>query len=299
MELHVLREERRGLSHARNRGVAKAQGTALLFTDDDIRFPDQWVERMCTPILRGEADAVAGGVELAESVQAYWMTPHHRSLLASTERIDPNDPDRLVGANMAIASAVFESIPRFDTNLGAGQLGAGEETLFSWQMLAAGFNIKTAFDVAVTHHIDTTRLSREAWRELAKKMGRSDAYRSVHWRHRRYPLPALYAGWAYYKARLAWARMLNSPTSNAPGPNGHASNGHASNGHASNGHASNGHASNGHAQGMPMWEFRIRRKIHRIRQYIEEQGKAPQYEKFALAKRASVPTRRQKALASR
>ena len=172
MELHVVREERRGLSHARNQGVANAQGAVLLFTDDDVRFPDRWAEQMCTPIFRGEADAVAGGVELAESVQKDWMTPHHRSLLASTVRIDPNDPDRLVGANMAIASQVFEAIPQFDTSLvGAGQLGAGEETLFSWQMQVAGFRIRTAFDVAVTHHIDTTRLSYEAWHQLAKKQG--------------------------------------------------------------------------------------------------------------------------------
>jgi glycosyltransferase involved in cell wall biosynthesis len=264
MEVHVLREERIGLSHARNLGVAKAQGAVLLFTDDDVRFPDQWVDRMCAPIFRGEADAVAGGVELAESVQKDWMTPHHRSLLASTVRIDPNDPDRLVGANMAIASEVFETIPRFDTSLGAGQLGAGEETLFAWQIHAAGFRIKTAFDVAVTHHIDTTRLSYEAWHQLAKKTGRSDAYRSFHWEHRRYALPALYVGWAYYRVRLAWARMMN-------------------------GHTSNQRASNGSASGMPMWEFHLLRKIHRISYYIWEHGSLPKYERRALTVREAAP----------
>ena len=55
-----LREPRSGKSRALNRGLREAKGEVLLFTDDDLRFPRQWIEPMMAPILAGEADAVAG-----------------------------------------------------------------------------------------------------------------------------------------------------------------------------------------------------------------------------------------------
>ena len=58
-------EPTRGKSRALNRGIRESSGTILLFSDDDIRFPPDWIERMTAPILAGGADAVAGGVVLA------------------------------------------------------------------------------------------------------------------------------------------------------------------------------------------------------------------------------------------
>lgn len=246
MRVRVVREERLGLSNARNRGVAEAEGTILLFSDDDVRFPRHWIERMCLPILRDETDAVAGGVELASYLQTEWMTPYHRELLASTEMIDSEHPDRIVGANMAISRRVFDKIPGFDPELGAGKLGTGEETLFSLQMREYGFRIKSAFDVSVEHHPDLRRLSRTVWKETAKKVGKSEAYLSYHWEHRQYTFPALYSGLLYYHLRLWLKQILVSHDMNCDA-------------------------------GIPLWEFQLRRKIHRIRQHIRERGNTPKY----------------------
>jgi len=149
--VRVLQEKSRGLSHARNCGVRAARGRVLLFTDDDVRVPEGWIEGMATPILEESADAVAGGVELSAASQRAWMTVRHRDLLASTERIDPECPERMVGANMAVSARVFEAVPGFDPALGPGRLGLGGETLFSLQLRAAGFRIVSAFEVAVRH----------------------------------------------------------------------------------------------------------------------------------------------------
>jgi len=253
MRVRVLREEKRGVSNARNHAVSEARGQVLLFTDDDLRLPPDWIEGMVSPILNDEADAVAGGVELAEEIHKEWMTPRHRSLLACTEQIDPDHPRWIVGANMSISREVFETIPGFDPELGPGQLGLGGETLLFLQMREAGFRIETAFGVAVEHRPDSSRLTWEGWDEAAKKAGRAGAYRSYHWRHRHHSLPALIAGWMYYTLRVWWRETIVG-------------------------------SRNRSQRGMDMEEFLLRRKKYRVRQHLREYGKEPKYDKRGLIK---------------
>ena len=104
----VVREDRTGLSHARNRAVLESAGKVLLFSDAGIRFPIDWIKQMAGPILSDNADAVAGGVKLARSLERPWATELHRSWLAATETIDRASPERLVGANMAICRRMLE-----------------------------------------------------------------------------------------------------------------------------------------------------------------------------------------------
>jgi len=255
MSVRILREERQGTSYARNLAVREARGQVLLFTDDDLRFPPNWIEGMAAPILRNEGDAVVGGVELADELQADWMTERHRSMLASTERIDPDDPKVIAGANMAISEAVFERIPGFDPELGPGRIGLGGDTLFVLQMREAGFRIETAFDTAVEHYPDAFRLEWDAWDDAARKSGRAGAYRSYHWRHCHYSLPALVAGWIYYTLRVLWRQVM----------------------------LGSGERSRDQ---MTTEEFLLRRKKYRVRQHLREYGKVPKYEERGLAKKS-------------
>jgi glycosyltransferase involved in cell wall biosynthesis len=267
MLVRGLSEPSPGKSKALNRAISASSGKVLLFTDDDVRFPQHWIERMSAPILQDTADAVQGGVELAESVNPDWMTPRHRGVLASTERIDADQPSRLVGANMAIARKVFNEITMLDPELGVGgKYGAGEDTLLSWQLREAGLRIESAFDVSVEHHVVPSRLSFEAFEEMAEKQGRASAYMSYHWKHRRYPLPALYAGWAYYTARLWWQRAVNGICGDV-------------------------------GEEMPMNEFLLRRKIYRICQHLCEHGTPRRYDQRGLTKKNMQPVS-EKGLAS-
>jgi glycosyltransferase involved in cell wall biosynthesis len=252
MQVRGLREPTPGKSYALNRAISEASGDVLLFTDDDVRFPPDWIEGMVRPILSGTADAVAGGVELADEIQRQWMTPLTRAMLASTGRIDSDDPDRMVGANMAIARHVFSKISGFDPELGPGRIGLGEDTLLSWQLREAGFRIEAAFDVVVRHCPDQDRLSREAWEDKAKRGGKSGAYLNYHWEHRQHSFLALCAGWMYYVCRLYWKKALNEK---------------------------------GDKEECPMEEFVLRRKIYRIRQYLRMHGKPRKYDRRGLLKR--------------
>ena len=44
--LHYVWEPRRGVSHGRNAGIARATGRIVAFTDDDIQVAADWVERV-------------------------------------------------------------------------------------------------------------------------------------------------------------------------------------------------------------------------------------------------------------
>jgi len=177
-----------GQCYARNAGIAAARGKIIVFTDDDLRFPTDWIEGICRPILMGDADAVVGGVRLAPHLERPWMSPDHRTWLACTDRIQTESP-WLVGANFAFSQHVLTKVPSFDTELGPGRLGFGDDTLFGEQLREAGYKIVARLDTVVEHHCDADRLLRSSYLSSAEKMGRSLAYRAYHWYHEEQPSP--------------------------------------------------------------------------------------------------------------
>lgn len=214
---HIL-EPRKGKGYAYNTGFAASRGSVLLFTDDDVRVPVGWIKRMCHPLLAGAADAVAGGVIFPAGIAAILSRPPfsaRRSWLASTENLDGSSPGRMVGANMAFHRRVLARVPRVDVDLGPGALGFGEETLYSRQLLEAGFKLAGALDVAVEHYLDQARLTPESMVDLARKMGRCDAFVFHHWEHKnsRLAVPRLLL--AYLSVH--WRRFFDRRSKQTPG----------------------------------------------------------------------------------
>jgi glycosyltransferase involved in cell wall biosynthesis len=217
MQVRYLREPRRGKGYAYNSALSAAAGEILLFTDDDVRAPIDWISRMCRELVTDEADAVAGGVRLAGHLERPWLKGEVRGWVACTDDIDPQRPSRLVGANMAIARRVLERVPAFDVELGPGALGFFDETLFSQQLLEAGYRIAAALDVEVEHHPDPNRFTISGFVDVAAKLGRSSAYHFHHWRHGRVRLlycKLLVLGLTLWLRRIAAAlpgRLIDAP----------------------------------------------------------------------------------------
>jgi len=188
IDLRYVLEPKPGQCHARNTGLRETSGDIILFTDDDIRVPNNWIIAMCQPFLDETVDAVQGGVIFPVHYgPAFERSPlcSYRSWFASTEELDPVRPSRLVGANMAFRRRVLEKVPGFDIELGPGALGFFDETLFSWQLLATGHKLLGALDVTVEHHFDLSRLTSDGLLDLARKFGRSHAFVFHHWEHQR------------------------------------------------------------------------------------------------------------------
>ena len=189
-------EPRPGASYARNAGLAAARGEVLLWTDDDVRPGRTWIEAMCRPILNGEADAVAGRVRLPADLERPWLRPWHRVCMAVDAPTTGNFD--LIGANMAFARRVREKVPAFDLEIGPGALGLGEETLFTRQLLRAGFRLVAAGeDSTAVHHCGAHRLTRDALAKVYAAQGRSQAYVDYHWKHRNVWFPTLHGGRSY------------------------------------------------------------------------------------------------------
>ncbi len=185
MSVRYCFEPRKGKSKALNTGLNLGGGDIFLFTDDDVRFPANWIEEMCRPVVEGKADVVQGGVRWAPHLlKAGGPSSYLPSIITSTAHKSQEEISTgLIGANMGFARRVYESIGAFDEELGPGALGLGEETLYGWQSISAGFRKLNVLHVEVEHHFDSARLSRSGLLELADRKGRSAAYIDFHWKH--------------------------------------------------------------------------------------------------------------------
>jgi glycosyltransferase involved in cell wall biosynthesis len=202
-----------GLSNARNAALRATGADMVLFTDDDVRVPRDWIAGMCRPMLAGKADAVAGGVRFPahyEPLLAREPFRSKRGWFASNEGWDPAHPTAMVGANMAFNRRVIDALGGFDPQLGAGALGFYEEAVFSWRLKELGLRLVGAADVWVEHHFDFARLTRRTILAMAERMGKSEAYINYHWHHqaaRAEPLKA-------WRARLLlWVERVRRPWS--------------------------------------------------------------------------------------
>jgi GT2 family glycosyltransferase len=206
LPLRYIYEPKRGISNARNAAMKAAQGEIILWTDDDVRPPKDWIAGMCELIEKGEADLTAGEAALAPHLERAWMAPFHRRLLADTRGLSEERPP--FGINMAFHRRVLEAVPLLDTELGVGALGGGEETLFGLQLKHAGFRI-VAVSTTVEHHFEPSRLLYRAWKQRASIEGRIEAYYCYHWFHGDVRFASLRA--LFKTLQLAWFRLSRGP----------------------------------------------------------------------------------------
>lgn len=250
LDIRYVQETKPGLSLARNAGLARARGSVLLFTDDDVVPARDWMERLAQPLLLDQCDGVVGGVHLAEHLQRPWMNQTHKNWLAAQHPPQPGEV-QLVGANMGFLKAVLERIPGFDPELGAGALGFGEDTLFSMQMAKAGYRLQPAFDARVVHHLSPSRLLRSSWLSAALKHGATSAYLLHHWRHGAVDWPM--ERFCYLGCKLLLRRLLQPPPRLCE-------------------------------EGCPPWELSYVTDMARFRHFIRERRRPRNYAKHGLTK---------------
>ena len=176
-----VKEPRQGLGRARNAGVESARGQVLLFVDDDVEVPENWVDSLSAPLIGGRCSLVAGAIRPGPGLLRDWMGAVLRSNLV----LLPLDgaPSHLIGASFAAHRDVFDKV-RFDDELGAGSFyGSAEDTFFYEQATEAGFVTLGCATASVIHHFDIDRMKHPAMVRTAEGVGRSQAYIAYHWLH--------------------------------------------------------------------------------------------------------------------
>jgi len=173
VRLRYLFEERQGRSSALNTGIREAEGAVLVFTDDDVRVRDGWLDAATAPLLSGDkAIAYTGG-----PVRPIWgASPPawldlERGDLWGTIAIQNHGGEPFIyearrkvplGANMAVRRDVFDVIGGFRADLGrtGGRLVLGQEVPeLLMRARDAGYRGQYVPDMQVWHHIPAKRLT--------------------------------------------------------------------------------------------------------------------------------------------
>lgn len=173
VRIRYLHEAKPGISHARNRGVAEADGEFIAFIDDDELPSPEWLESLISTQRAYKADVVMGPVRPVFDRVPPRLRATYRRFFSKTSTAPTGTPisppvplRRARGAAcyrpMASSNALlvkprcFESATPFDPALG---LTGGEDTLFFMQLWQRGRSIVWCREALVIERIPKERLT--------------------------------------------------------------------------------------------------------------------------------------------
>lgn len=165
--VRYVREDRPGVSWARNRGIMAARGEILAFTDDDVVVDQYWLAELVRGFSRAENVACVTGqilpLELETPAQfwyeryggSYWFMWSSRSSWWSTRHVfdlkehrmkEPLYPYRAgqfgCGASMACTAAFVRGIGGFDPALGGhGPSRCAQDIAVLFQVVVRGYTL--------------------------------------------------------------------------------------------------------------------------------------------------------------
>lgn len=174
LKINYLFESKNGLSYARNSGVLASKGTYLLFTDDDVLLPKEFLSNVLFGRKENEEAHIFGFRVLGDWQEnlklPFWMTfkkpfnlsqsflPIHdlgKEVLCYPNRHTKNP----LGACFLVKKEVFEKLGPFREDIGAGQSGSHEDTEYFWWALINNFKLLYWPYATLYHTVDPKRLT--------------------------------------------------------------------------------------------------------------------------------------------
>src|SRR6185369_16506406 len=119
-----VREDRLGLSHARNRGILEARGELIAFIDDDALAEKEWLTEL-TAVFDDSSIACAGGLVLPawqeRTAWPQWLHPRLYCFYSTITEPAPREmhyPSYPVGTNIAFRKSALANAGIFNLQLG-------------------------------------------------------------------------------------------------------------------------------------------------------------------------------------
>lgn len=155
-EVRVVREPRKGLTRARQRGLEEAQGEILAFVDADTRMPPGWIGRVLHTYESGDRVVCVSGpyvyhdVSMVKKalVRLYWLLAA-KPMYRLTRYM-------AVGGNFAASKDALVTIGGFDTTISF----YGEDTNIARRLSQVG---KVVFDMGLVMQTSARRLRAEGF----------------------------------------------------------------------------------------------------------------------------------------
>jgi GT2 family glycosyltransferase len=173
----------RGLSGARNSGVAVATGDIVAFLDDDAFADPDWAERLVAAYTDDTVLGVGGGVlPNWRAPRPVWFPEEFLWVVGCSYRGLPREAAEVrnpIGANMSFRRAVFDAVGVFDPSVGrlGKDTGGCEETEFAIRVRRQHPQGRILLEPAATcrHAVTPERVTRGYFRRRCRGEGRSKA----------------------------------------------------------------------------------------------------------------------------
>lgn len=171
--IRALHLDGRGLSRARNAGLAAATGDIIAMTDDDCEAAPDWLVTLAALFAQHPEVGVIGGSLVAPPV-ARWKLESCLNFIPDEIMYDPASGQApppawsWIGGNFAVRKAVVDRVGLFDDYLGAGapDFPAAEDTDYNRRILAAGAGALCSRAVVVRHTYGVRRGLRQNLRTM-------------------------------------------------------------------------------------------------------------------------------------
>jgi O-antigen biosynthesis protein len=146
--IHYLRQPNRGLSAARNAGIAAATGEIIAFTDSDCRADEDWLRYLVGDLLSGDFAGIGGHNFLPPEdswvAAAVMVSPGGPAHVMLTDRVAEHVP----GCNMAFYRWALDEIDGFDPIY----TRAGDDVDVCWRLQERGYQIGFSSGGFVWHY---------------------------------------------------------------------------------------------------------------------------------------------------
>lgn len=146
--VRTIHHENRGLSAARNTGIAAATGDIVAFTDSDCRADEDWLYYAVGDLLKTDACAIGG----------HNFPPPEDNWIAGCVSVSPGGPahvmlddrtaEHIPGCNMLFWKWSLDEIQGFDPVYRA----AGDDVDVCWRLLQRGYQIAFSHSGFVWHY---------------------------------------------------------------------------------------------------------------------------------------------------